>query len=692
VRIRRTCLLALLLGMGVAVACSDSSETAGTASASTQAPAASPASAPAKAAAKPAARRDRPLPAFQGVTLDDRSLSLGSLVGKRFLLFLFNPTVADADMVADGVAGIADERAEHNFEIIGVSMGGSREQAKEFLRTRGLDFATIHDSQASLANRLGLRSPVAMLMVDAEGYVVGGAGAFSDEGKEPSKAVEQMLREWLRLPADGAPARASLGERPEAPLFSAERLEGGEPFELASLRGEPAVLVFFLHTCPHCHKALEFFKEALASLPEDKRPALVGVSILNRTIAVRDRLKEDGLDYFPVVMDADASIREAYGALASVPVVFLIDAEGRIVMRRDGWLEERDPPLVRMHLARLAGQPVPMLLHKTGSSGNEFCGVCHESEAGTWELTNHATAFDTLVRHGSERDGECVGCHVVGFEQPGGYALDGTNPHLEDVGCEACHGRGGPHLSPEYVSKDSYESVCVGCHNPEHSLGFEYASFLPRVSHQENLQFAGLSLDEKRAILAERRRPRKDILPTSAEYVGSAACQSCHPAEHETWAGQPHARSLASLEAKGEAANTDCQACHTTAPGKPGGFPLGSVPSEHPDLASVGCESCHGPGGEHVKPESRKIGSIVSLGDKCDSCVILQICGSCHDDANDPGFEFEVQDKIDRQRHGTIEAGTGAPKDASAFLPEAGSGAENALLEHAFRSSDPGRG
>jgi hypothetical protein len=58
----------------------------------------------------------------------------------------------------------------------------------------------------------------------------------------------------------------------------------------------------------------------------------------------------------------------------------------------------------------------------------------------------------------------------------------------------------------------------------------------------------------------------------------------------------------------------------------------------------------------------------VSLGDKCDSCVILQICGSCHDDANDPGFEFEVIDKIEKQRHGTIEAGTGKPKQSSASL------------------------
>jgi hypothetical protein len=67
-----------------------------------------------------------------------------------------------------------------------------------------------------------------------------------------------------------------------------------------------------------------------------------------------------------------------------------------------------------------------------------------------------------------------------------------------------------------------------------------------------------------------------------------------------------------------------------------------------------------------------KLGSILSLGDKCDSCVILQICGSCHDDANDPGFEFEVQEKIDRQRHGTIEAGTGNPKGTSAQLPPNG--------------------
>ena len=42
-----------------------------------------------------------------------------------------------------------------------------------------------------------------------------------------------------------------------------------------------------------------------------------------------------------------------------------------------------------------------------------------------------------------------------------------------------------------------------------------------------------------------------------------------------------------------------------------------------------------------------------------------------------PGFEFEVQDKIDRIRHGTIEAGTGKP------LPKPGERSANARTETA---------
>jgi hypothetical protein len=169
--------------------------------------------------------------------------------------------------------------------------------------------------------------------------------------------------------------------------------------------------------------------------------------------------------------------------------------------------------------------------------------------------------------------------------------------------------------------------------------------------------------------------------------VGSGACRSCHEAEYATWAAQPHARAVASLEAKGEASNADCLRCHVTGLGRPGGFPKGGAAAEHPDLAAVGCESCHGPGGEHVKEGARRTGTIVSLGDKCDSCVILQLCGACHDESNDPGFEFAVEAKIDRQRHGTIEAGTGKPKAVEARVPAS---AAVGALERAFDAEPRG--
>jgi predicted CXXCH cytochrome family protein len=276
---------------------------------------------------------------------------------------------------------------------------------------------------------------------------------------------------------------------------------------------------------------------------------------------------------------------------------------------------------------------------------------------------------------------------VVGFAKDGGYDLERKSQELENVGCETCHGRGGPHLSPGTVVKNDYQSVCLGCHDTKHSLGFEYAKFLPKVSHAANAHILALPREQRQKILAERGAIRTDLLPTAARHVGSEACRSCHAKEFETWSASSHAKALASLEQKHKANDANCLKCHTTGFGRDGGFAASASASAYPDLARVGCESCHGPGADHVA-DPKKAGAIVSLGDKCDSCVILQICGSCHDDANDPGFEFEVKAKIEKTRHGTIEAGTGKPL-APSKAPTASVPADTAaLLAQAFAERD----
>ena len=73
-------------------------------------------------------------------------------------------------------------------------------------------------------------------------------------------------------------------------------------------------------------------------------------------------------------------------------------------------------------------------------------------------------------------------------------------------------------------------------------------------------------------------------------------------------------------------------------------------------MRDVGCESCHGPGGDHIATDPVQPGTILSLKNVCDSCVILQICGSCHNEENDPGFEFALDAKLEAVRHPAQQA------------------------------------
>jgi len=602
---------------------------------------------------------ERPLPAFQGITLDNESLDVSDYIGKRLLLVFFDPSEDDAVPAAAAARAVAALRTSHNFEIVGVAVGATRPEARAFRQTHHLDFPILDDSTRSISGRLGLRAPVTMVAVDAEGYLIYGSSTVSAKERNEAERVEDELREVLRLPERPRDALA-FGERPRAELFEGVRLDGGEPFRLADHAGHGVVLMFFLHTCPHCHHALQYLVPQIEKIEASKRPTFVAVSVMDRPVEVRAMLKELGVEVENVLLDVDRKLQGLYQLRGGVPDIFFLDGNRRVVHRIQGWRENRDPALARMTIAKIAGVKVPFLLNPRGYTGTDVCGVCHELELESWHYTKHAAAFATLVTHGAERNPECVGCHVVGFQQPGGYTIDEAPAHLEDVSCESCHGRGGPHLSKEFVKGGDYEPVCKTCHNPTHSLGFEYKSFRKNVSH---LQIAAMTPGQRERLGGSRPT---ELLPTDLAYVGSEACRSCHAKEFETWQGSSHARALASLEARKKADDPACLACHTTAFGLPGGFAEGANAAAEPDLARVGCESCHGPGEAHVAEGAKRLGTIISLGDKCDSCVILQICGTCHDDGNDPGFAFEVLDKIEKQRHGTIEAGTGKPLDQTA--------------------------
>jgi len=116
--------------------------------------------------------------------------------------------------------------------------------------------------------------------------------------------------------------------------------------------------------------------------------------------------------------------------------------------------------------------------------GSGKCGSCHEAEASSWRASDHARAYDALVADGRDFDPACVKCHVTGYGFKGGYTNATTTPDLTGVGCEECHGAGADHASAGITLPAVAENTCRRCHQPERNPGFDYQSYLTRVSHK----------------------------------------------------------------------------------------------------------------------------------------------------------------------------------------------------------------
>jgi hypothetical protein len=111
--------------------------------------------------------------------------------------------------------------------------------------------------------------------------------------------------------------------------------------------------------------------------------------------------------------------------------------------------------------------------------GARTCGACHVEAYLWWTQTQHARAYERLVKRRRELDLDCIGCHVTGFDEPGGARL-GRLDELKGVGCESCHGPGGAHVDdprPPHrsVRRVVTESHCLACHDPAHSDDFVYS-------------------------------------------------------------------------------------------------------------------------------------------------------------------------------------------------------------------------
>lgn len=118
--------------------------------------------------------------------------------------------------------------------------------------------------------------------------------------------------------------------------------------------------------------------------------------------------------------------------------------------------------------------------------GSARCEECHEEAYAFWKKTKHAVAWATLEDANKHFDLTCIGCHTIGYKQPGGFCRIADVANLKDVGCEMCHGPGSVHVEDSDASSiqlATTESTCTSlCHVPDHSDQFDYSTYLKRVT------------------------------------------------------------------------------------------------------------------------------------------------------------------------------------------------------------------
>lgn len=413
----------------------------------------------------------------------------------------------------------------------------------------------------------------------------------------------------------------------------------------------PTLLVYFSPGCPHC-KAVA---PELARLAEavSGQATLLGVASGSATPAEIAAFRETFGWGFEVVHDADRRIGAAMGA-RSTPSALLVDRVGGRVEAVDAWYPYTggSDVLVRM---RLAGSPFAVFAPHA-YQGDRACFACHTAEAEAWTLSHHSIAWHTLVEAEATDDASCTPCHVTGAGRPGGWDGSPATERLRDVGCEACHGPGGPHDGHPTEPR----STCEGCHDDKHSIAFSYEKGLPLIDHFRTVDLDADAYRTARRALIAGEVDRPLLAFADGPRAPATRCATCHEAAHAAWQASPHGRAMATLhaaatETTAPAQDVACVRCHATA----------TVSGPAPDALTayrvdegVGCEACHGPGGDHVASGGEA--PIEGLGEDCPVCVIEAVCTRCHTADRDPDWDLE-RDLTRLKGHGPVSGDDSAP-------------------------------
>ena len=113
------------------------------------------------------------------------------------------------------------------------------------------------------------------------------------------------------------------------------------------------------------------------------------------------------------------------------------------------------------------------------------------------------------------------------------------------------------------------------------------------IEYRDEVRRTKLAIDDPATL-------QRDMVPgvkVAATFAGSGSCVACHPSAAAKWHESAHARAWAALVEFKADADPNCIGCHSVGFGTPGGYQRAFAGAKFTD---VGCESCHGPGSQHI--------------------------------------------------------------------------------------------
>jgi len=186
---------------------------------------------------------------------------------------------------------------------------------------------------------------------------------------------------------------------------------------------------------------------------------------------------------------------------------------------------------------------------------------------------------------------------------------------------------------------------------------------------------SGACSDEK-IVFREPVNPPPDANSGFLGYFSASdkqtTCGNCHSLHQKHWSNTAHASAYSLLAGNPDATDA-CFTCHTVSDkGNATTAPAGWDAVQNAAYHDVQCESCHGPGFDHVSsPDAPKSASnpplahigVLGASGALDSTSAAQSCAACHNQNSGPGVRaFEEWEKSGHARP-VLEEGGASPAD-----------------------------